>query len=1636
MDVERYFTDLGKDIERVYGAASEARARGLDPVKNVEIPLATSLAARAVGLISTIYPQINTPQLIQRIIELEDIYGKLDPAICLKIGEEIAQMKFCQFESNLQAIDAGIRIGIAYITLGVVSSPIEGFTELKVKKRRDGGDFFSAYYAGPIRSAGGTGAAFSLVIVDYLREFFGFSRYDPDEKEVKRAVIEMYDYHERITNLQYLPSEKEALFLFAHLPVQVTGDPSEDKEVSNYKDLDRVETNFIRSGFCLTFAEGMAQKAPKILKMIKKLREKGFKLSDWDFLEEFVILQGKLKEEKKKEASAIYIQDIVAGRPVLGHPGKSGSFRLRYGRCRGSGYSALAIHPATMFMMDSFIAIGGQLKIEKPTKGASTSVCDSIDGPIVRLMNGGVRRVQEVEEAKHLYKQVSEILYLGDLLVPYGDFANRNHFLLPAGYVEEWWERDMEKAGGEFWKQELYSDMLGGIFSKVNIDFAKAIALSVKYRVPLHPSFIYFWSQLSYDEFIALLDWMGHGLIHGKLLLPYNRTERERFKIGKRALEILGVPHEVAIEHVLLDEETSKAFLTNLGISAELVQSQNFSLDGVVHEVARQVNELSGLIDARLASEHKKLDEGRKVLEIVNGLSKYVVRDKAGTFIGARMGRPEKAKLRKLVGSPHTLFPVGDEGGRMRSLQEAIAVGHVKGDFPLFYCDSCQKEEIYRVCESCGKVCRQLYHCDFCQTHVERKCEAHGRGQKYSTRRIDIKPYFQSAIRKLHLEKIPELVKGVRGTSSRDHLTEHLCKGLLRANYGLHVNKDGTIRFDATELPLTHFKPLEIGVSIEKLKELGYERDVHGKLLEREDQILELMPHDILLPSCPETLDEKADDVFLKIMGFVDSLLERFYGLPTFYHARSRDDLVGHLVACIAPHNCASVVGRILGFSKTQALLASPYMHAAMRRDCLGYDNYVAVQRNGRWSIEKIGDFVAQCNPQECVDIFGTRRKEMSGLCTWSNPGASIVKEVTQHQPRRMLKLFLEDGRGLELTEDHRVYVKGKQEKRACELQEGDQLMVSYQREIEEKDLDELFLPEIFAGRSDVMLRNVREYLSNFEGMKKHDNFYQRDSYPLVFVQQFLHKYQKTLLDLPSSVRIAVKRDDVEIPLRIPLDREFLEVMGLYIAEGYLRKKDSGKGFYQVAIAGNEEIKSFIKKVFLSHLYLKPSYENSDQVVYSSRLVHDLFVFLGVGAGARTKRIPSLFLDLKKEKLAALLRGYFEGDGSVSLSDVRVCCDTVSGGLRSDLSFVLSRFGIFTKFYEYSKEPGPKVKAFYVRKQRPVPVFTITKVIIPSNFVRKFRAIGFLSSRKNAVLEEICKKKPYGMKIDFDESYVYPKVLRIEEKGEDLSYCFTVDSEHNFFANDILVHNCDGDEAAVMLLLDMLLNFSRAFLPAHRGGTQDTPLVLNSRIRAGEVDDMIFDFDVSWKIPLELYGVAERGEHPSQVKMEQIKDRIGKEEFQSLGYTHEVGDMNYGVLCSSYKKLATMQEKVQREMELVEKIRAVLTGDVARLIIERHFIRDIRGNLRKFSSQEFRCVKCNEKYRRPPLAGNCLKCQGRIIFTISEGSIIKYLEPAIALATKYEVPVYIRQSLELTKSYIESIFGREKEKQEGLGKWF
>ena len=88
MNTQQYFTHIKKEVDKVYEVAEAARAKGFDPKDKVEIPLAMSMAEKVVGLISTIYPQMEDSKIAKRILDLEKQYGKLDTTVAFKIAED------------------------------------------------------------------------------------------------------------------------------------------------------------------------------------------------------------------------------------------------------------------------------------------------------------------------------------------------------------------------------------------------------------------------------------------------------------------------------------------------------------------------------------------------------------------------------------------------------------------------------------------------------------------------------------------------------------------------------------------------------------------------------------------------------------------------------------------------------------------------------------------------------------------------------------------------------------------------------------------------------------------------------------------------------------------------------------------------------------------------------------------------------------------------------------------------------------------------------------------------------------------------------------------------------------------------------------------------------------------------------------------------------------------------------------------------------------------------------------------------------------------------------------------------------------------------------------------------------------
>ncbi|HEC57798.1 MAG TPA: DNA polymerase II large subunit [Candidatus Syntrophoarchaeum butanivorans] len=1096
--IKDYFNRLNEELIKAIALANEARSRGYDPEDEVEIPLAKDLAERVENL-------LGIEGIADRIRKLDRELSSREE-IALRVGLDLAEGRFGRFSSRVEIVEMAIRSATAILTEGVVAAPIEGISQVEEGRNDDGSTYIKVYYAGPIRSAGGTAQALSVLVADYVRRKLGFSVYKPRKEEIERYVAEIHLYR-RVANLQYTPSDGEIRMIVENCPVCIDGEPTEDIEVEGYHNLERVATSRVRGGMALVIAEGVALKAPKIKKYVETLGIDG-----WGWLDELIKNRTTGSADGKNASSKKFLSDIIAGRPVFSHPSRPGGFRIRYGRARNLGLATCGVHPATMIVLEDFLAPGTQMKVELPGKAAGIAPVDTIEGPSVVLKSGELVKINSIEEARRLKPMIERIVDLGEVLINYGDFLENNHPLIPAGYTPEWWELEVMRAGGD--PTEIR-----------DLNPETAIRISRELNVPLHPDYTYLWHDISMEE----LNLLGSAVVRGRL---EGETLYLRFDSHlKDILERLLVPHRVEKDLLVIDD--ARILLATLGI-----------------------DEVGG--------EWERV-EGERVIDAVSRLSGIRIRERAPSRLGCRMGRPEKSRRREMKPPVHVLFPVGDAGGSTRSLITASSQGVIEVELAVRVCDRCGKETYLSHC-ACGGRTSRRYVCQACGRIGEEdgRCKRCGGWVKPSRIwSVDIRKLYTEALKRLN-ERELKLLKGIKALMSRDKIPEPIEKGILRAKHDLSLFKDGTTRYDLTDMPLTHFKPSEVNVDVSRLRDLGY--DVSDP-----EEIVELAVQDIIL-------SKDAGEYLLRVSQFIDDLLVKFYDLPPYYRAKSLDDLIGVLVIGLAPHTSAGVLGRIIGFTSTSVCYAHPFFHAAKRR------------------------------------------------------------------------------------------------------------------------------------------------------------------------------------------------------------------------------------------------------------------------------------------------------------------------------------------------------------------------------------------------------------------------------------------------------------------------NCDGDEDCVMLLMDGLINFSRSYLPDRRGGRMDAPLVLTTQINPREIDSEAHNIDICDRYPLEFYEATLSYTNPKDVKplIETVESRLGGDmECSGFRFTHDVSDISLGPRVSSYKTLETMIDKMKAQLELAKKIRAVDARDVAERIINTHFIRDLRGNLRAFGTQTVRCSKCNSKYRRVPLTGSCTRCGNRLVLTVHEGSVRKYLETSLKIASEFDLASYTRRRLEIIEEEVASIFdGGDKRQME------
>jgi DNA polymerase II large subunit len=925
-----YHNNLLNFLNEIYLIASDARLQGIDVSEKIESRIVYDLADRVAKM-----HDINITNRLRNLLS-ETTKEKA----ALKISEEIAQGKYSDDDDLITRLDNAVRVSLAIVTEGVTVAPLQGISDVQIKNNSDGSQYLSISFAGPIRSAGGTEAALTMLIADHVRKSVGLSKYQANsfDDETGRFVEELRIYEREVGSFQFKILDEDVIKCISNLPVELDGVDTDPVEIVGHRAMKRIKTDRVRGGALRVMNDGLIGRSRKLLKIIDTLG-----LDGWDWLKE---LKGAIQKEGSSEDDTIHhrMSEVITGRPVLSMSNKIGGFRLRYGRCYNTGFSTIGIHPSVPILLNYAIVVGTQIKIDIPGKAATIALVDSIEPPLVKLDDGTVTYVTSVEYAHQIQNRIVTILYLGDILVSYGDFLENNAKLFPASYVEEIWGLELQMKIKQISLTNSYStdkkhtnEILEYIDKQRLFELAnnsieiiptlkEAFLISKILSIPLHPKYSFYWESISVDEIISLRnEFLKKSDIDKNVDLIFNMT---------KAITNQNYYESFSIEY----NEILKDIIERLGITHSVKNHNNNRF--IELSELNQINSLFILLCNTSINNNESSNNKISSIDYIMRISGILLKPKFSSSIAVRVGRPEKAAERKMKPPVHVLFPIGSKGGSTRDLIKASKEEVLYIEIANRYCKTCNLPSVGTKCRNCLSETPLYNICRICREPINsennskkevtttRCTKCRREGKTYSPSKYPLKKMLKKAEKTLEIQ-FKEPLKGVKILMGKNKSAEPLEKGILRQNYDLYAFKDGTIRYDATNGPLTHFKPKWIMTNIDKLRNLGYSKDFYGKDLSTDDQLLEIFIQDVILPI--DTANH-----LLRLSKYIDKELLKLYKLEPFYNASSIDDLIGHIIVGLAPHTSVGIIGRIIGYTNSQVCLASPMWHSAKRRDCDG----------------------------------------------------------------------------------------------------------------------------------------------------------------------------------------------------------------------------------------------------------------------------------------------------------------------------------------------------------------------------------------------------------------------------------------------------------------------------------------------------------------------------------------------------------------------------------------------------------------------------------------------------------------------------------------------------------------------------
>lgn len=518
------------------------------------------------------------------------------------------------------------------------------------------------------------------------------------------------------------------------------------------------------------------------------------------------------------------------------------------------------------------------------------------------------------------------------------------------------------------------------------------------------------------------------------------------------------------------------------------------------------------------------------------------------------------------------------------------------------------------------------------------------------------------------------------------------------------------------------------------------------------------------------------------------------------------------------------------GFAVTSLRLMFRYPWYSV--DSVAGDSLLLVKEAGRIRVDTIEDLYYSSLGKKQQMSSGHITKELAnikifipdenGIGNWTQ----ATKVIRHDTMKKRYQVKTRRGRKIELTGDHGVFVKNKKQNvlkclKTTELKEKEDFVVGVDYK------------EPFGDRKEIVLEIKRKFYNRGKGKQT------------------------------ATTK--------KLPLKVSLDNLFLELVGLWVADGSYSSQGDNTSV-QLSVGNDKECKQVVRNIGKRYNASTSISTNKIDINIHSALLSRIIKSLGIGRGSTNKEIPWWVFELPEKQLCSFLRGYFSGDGTAGDS---IECSTVSRKLFYGLFCLLTKLKINPLFFGLYDPPGIDGFTGKIRKNN-----DLFLVIGDLKSLILFRdKIGFLQKRKNKKVEAtiLSKSEARGIRDEQKGNEIYLKCNTIKELGIVAGpvYDLEVPGAQRFVANGLLVHNSTS--------WVMTSRMGRVYVPRYKSGK------------------WIYD-ENSWKISVSARSPdkSEAGKHidtfPKQQK-NHILDYfakkgylLGKSEFQFVSKNHKLKD--------------------------------------------------------------------------------------------------------------------------------------------------